>query len=250
MVQTFALARFLDFLLRGTEMRMYQAIGMNHADAAEKAGAINSALSLEVLVAGVLILFFLFVRLTLSVEKPNPAQQLAEIIHERVGDLGEQVIGHGYERFQAFVTCIGLFVLLNNLIGLVSGLIPGVVTPTGLPEVPLALAVLTFIYYNYQGIRANGPGYIKQFLGPLPVMAPFMFLIEMISHLARVLSLTVRLYANMFASDLLTLVWFSIIPIAVPSVFLGLHFAVSVIQAFVFMLLAMIYLSMAVAHEH
>jgi F-type H+-transporting ATPase subunit a len=250
MVQTFALARFLDLLLRGTEMRMYQAIGMSSADAAEKAGAINSALSLEVLVAGGLILFFLFVRLTLSVEKPNPAQQLAEMIHEGVGDLGEQVIGHDYERFQAFVTCIGLFVLLNNLIGLLSGLIPGVVTPTGLPEVPLALAVLTFIYYNYQGIRANGPGYIKQFLGPLPVMAPFMFLIEVISHLARVLSLTVRLYANMFASDLLTLVWFSIIPIAVPSVFLGLHFAVSVIQAFVFMLLAMIYLSMAVSHEH
>ena len=123
MVQTFALARFLDLLLRGTEMRMYQAIGMSSADAAEKAGAINSALSLEVLVAGGLILFFLFVRLTLSVEKPNPAQQLAEMIHEGVGDLGEQVIGHDYERFQAFVTCIGLFVLLNNLIGLLSGLI-------------------------------------------------------------------------------------------------------------------------------
>ena len=250
MVQTFALARFLDFLLRGVEIRMYQAIGMNSADAAQKAGAINSALSLEVLVAGGLILFFLFVRLTLSVEKPNPAQQLAEMIHEGVSDLGEQVIGHDYERFQAFVTCIGLFVLLNNLIGLVSGLIPGVETPTGMPEVPLGLAVLTFIYYNYQGIRVNGPGYIKQFLGPIPLMAPFMFLIEVISHLARVLSLTVRLYANMFASDLLTLVWFSIIPIAVPSVFLGLHFAVSVIQAFVFMLLAMIYLSMAVSHEH
>jgi len=64
------------------------------------------------------------------------------------------------------------------------------------------------------------------------------------------MSLTIRLYANMFASDLLTLVWFSLIPLAVPSVFLGLHFVVSVIQAFVFMLLTMIYLSMAVAHEH
>jgi F-type H+-transporting ATPase subunit a len=250
MVQTFALARFLDLLLRGTEIRLYQAIGMSSTDAAQKAGAINSVLSLEVLVAGGLILFFLFVRLTLSVEKPNPAQQLAEMIHEGVGDLGEQVIGHDYERFQAFVTCIGLFVLLNNLIGLVSGLIPGVETPTGMPEVPLGLAVLTFLYYNYQGIRVNGAGYIKQFLGPIPVMAPFMFLIEVISHLARVLSLTVRLYANMFASDMLTLVWFSLVPIAVPSVFLGLHLAVSVIQAFVFMLLTMIYLSMAVAHEH
>jgi len=229
---------------------MYQAIGMSSADAAQKAGAINSALSLEVLVAGGLILFFLFVRLTLSVEKPNPAQQLAEMIHEGVADLGEQVIGHDYERFQAFVTCIGLFVLLNNLIGLVSGLIPGVQTPTGMPEVPLGLALLTFLYYNYQGIRVNGAGYIRQFLGPIPVMAPFMFLIEVISHLARVLSLTVRLYANMFASDMLTLVWFSLVPIAIPSIFLGLHFAVSIIQAFVFMLLTMIYLSMAVAHEH
>jgi len=96
----------------------------------------------------------------------------------------------------------------------------------------------------------NGPRYIKQFLGPLPWLAPLMVLIEIVSHLARMLSLTVRLYANMFASDLLVLVWFSIIPFAVPAVFLGLHFAVSVIQAFVFMLLAMIYLSMAVAHEH
>jgi F-type H+-transporting ATPase subunit a len=76
-----------------------------------------------------------------------------------------------------------------------------------------------------------------------------MFPIEIVSHLARMMSLTIRLYANMFASDLLTLVWFSLIPLAVPSVFLGLHFVVSVIQAFVFMLLAMIYLSMATSHE-
>ena len=95
-------------------------------------------------------------------------------------------------------------------------------------------------------------GYIKQFAGPLVVDLAMTadVPIEVISHLARMMSLTVRLYANMFASDLLTLVWFSLIPIAVPSVFLGLHFAVSVIQAFVFMLLTMIYLSMAVAHEH
>jgi F-type H+-transporting ATPase subunit a len=251
MVQTFALARFIDFLLRGTELRVYQAIGMSPADAAQKAGSINSALSLEVLVTGGLILFFIFVRLTLSVEKPNPAQQLAEMIHEGVGDLSEQVIGHGYERFQAFVTCIGLFVLLNNLIGLFVGLIPGVETPTGMPEVPLGLAVLTFIYYNYHGVRVQGPiGYLKHFAGPLWWLAPLLFPIEIVSHLARMMSLTIRLYANMFASDLLTLVWFSIIPIAVPSVFLGLHFAVSIIQAFVFMLLTMIYLSMAVAQEH
>ena len=197
-----------------------------------------------------LVAYFILVRLTLSVEHPNPAQHIAEIVHETVGDLAEQVIGHGYQRFQAFVTCVGLFILLNNLVGMLLGLVPGVVTPTSEPVVPLGIAVLTFLYYNYNGVRANGPRYIKQFLGPLPWLAPLMVLIEIVSHLARMLSLTVRLYANMFASDLLVLVWFSIIPIAVPAVFLGLHFAVSVIQAFVFMLLAMIYLSMAVAHEH
>ena len=219
-----------------------------------KSPQINNAFALELLVAAALVAFFLVVRFTLSVEHPNPAQQVAEMIHEGVGDLADQVIGHGYERFQSFVTCVGLFILLNNMFGLVIGFSPKVITPTGVPEVPLGIAVLTFLYYNFHGIRANGPRYIKQFLGPLPwwiiPMTLLMFAIEVISHLARMLSLTVRLYANMFASDMLTLVWFSLIPIAVPSIFLGLHAAVAVIQAFVFMLLAMIYLSMAVAHEH
>ena len=238
---------FLNSLLQGTEVRVYQAIGIGSADAAQKAGQVNNALSLELLVAAGLIAFFILVRVTLSVEKPNPAQQIAEMVHEGVGDLADQIIGHGYERFQAFVTCVFLFILFNNLLGL----IPGVSTPTALPEVPLGVAVLTFLYYNVNGLRANGlVGYTKQFMGPLWWLAPLMFPIEVISHLARMMSLTIRLYANMFASDLLTLVWFSLIPLAVPSIFLGLHFVVSIIQAFVFMLLSMIYLSMAVSHEH
>ncbi len=231
----------------GVLLKLYHAIGIGSADAAEKVTQINNAFALELLVAAVLVAFFLVVRITLSVERPNPAQQVAEIIHEGVGGLADQVIGHGYQRFQAFVTCVGLFILLNNLLGL----IPGITTPTSLPEVPLGIAVLTFIYYNFHGVRVQGPiGYLKHFAGPLWWLAPLMFPIEVVSHLARMMSLTIRLYANMFASDLLTLVWFSIIPIAVPSIFLGLHFFVSIIQAFVFMLLAMIYLSMAVAEEH
>ncbi len=246
-MESFALTHFLNFLLQGAEIKLYRAIGIGPADAAQKAGEVNSALSLEVLVVAGLIAFFILVRLTLSVEKPNPAQQIAEMVHEGVGDLADQIIGHGYEHFQAFVTCILLFVLFNNLLGL----IPGIPTPTALPEVPLGIAALTFLYYNFHGVRAQGPiGYLKHFMGPLPWLAPLMFPIEIVSHLARMMSLTIRLYANMFASDLLTLVWFSLIPLAVPSVFLGLHFVVSVIQAFVFMLLTMIYLSMAVAHEH
>jgi F-type H+-transporting ATPase subunit a len=226
---------------------VYQWLGIGAAEAAGKAIRVNDALAYELLVVAGLIVFFLIVRLSLSVEKPNPVQQIAEMIHEGVGDLSDQIIGHGYERFQAFVTCVGLFILLNNL----SGLIPGVTTPTSRPEVPLGIAVLTFLYYNFHGVRVQGPiGYLKHFAGPLWWLAPLMFPIEVISHLARMMSLTIRLYANMLASDLLTLVWFSLLPLAVPTVFLGLHFVVSLIQAFVFMLLSMIYVSMAVAHDH
>jgi F-type H+-transporting ATPase subunit a len=247
MPELFGFTHFVNALLRGVEIKLYGAVGIDAVEAAHRAYKVNAALALELLVAAGLLLFFLVVRSSLSVEKPGAAQQLAEMIHEGVGSLGDQIIGHGYERFQAFVTCILLFVLFNNFLGL----IPGVITPTSRPEVPLGIAVLTFFYYNFHGLRAQGLiGYIKHFMGPLPALAILMFPIEIVSHLARVMSLTIRLYANMFASDLLTLVWFSLIPLAVPSIFLGLHFAVSVIQAFVFMLLTMIYLSMAVAHDH
>jgi F-type H+-transporting ATPase subunit a len=247
MPELFGLTHFVNALLKGVELKLYASVGITGVEAAHRAYRINAAFALELIVAAALLLFFLVVRSSLSVEKPNSAQQIAEMVHESVGGLGDQIIGHGYERFQAFVTCIVLFVLFNNLLGL----IPGVITPTSRPEVPLGIAVLTFLYYNFHGFRVQGPvGYMKHFAGPLPWLAPLMFPIELVSHFARMMSLTIRLYANMFASDLLTLVWFSIIPLAVPAVFLGLHFAVSVIQAFVFMLLSMIYLSMAVAHDH
>jgi F-type H+-transporting ATPase subunit a len=243
MPDSLAITRLLNHWFGGLAASAMNAVGIP----ADPATAITNNFALELLVAGGLILFFIVVRLTLSVERPNPAQQIAEMIHESIGGQADQIIGHGYERFQAFVTCIFLFVLLCNLLGA----IPGIPAPTTSPAVPLGLAILTFLFYNFQGIRAQGPiGYLKHFAGPVWWMSWLIFPIEVVSHLARVLSLTIRLYANMFASDLVTLVFFSLIPIAIPAIFLGLHVAVSVIQAFVFMLLAMIYLSLAVAHDH
>jgi F-type H+-transporting ATPase subunit a len=139
-----------------------------------------------------------------------------------------------------------MFILLCNLVGLV----PGLESPTADVVVPLGCAVITFVYYHYHGIRANGFGYVKQFLGPVWWLYPLMLPIEIISHFARVLSLTVRLYANMFAGDMVTLAFFSLIPIGIPLAFLTLHFAVAIIQAYVFMILATVYLSLAVAHDH
>jgi F-type H+-transporting ATPase subunit a len=220
------------------------AVGVHPADAAHP---INNDFSLEVLVVLCLIAFFTIVRMSLSVESPGALQQVAEMIHEFTGGQAEQVMGHGWERFQAFATCVFLFIVICNFLGL----IPGIITPTSAPVVPLGVACCTFLYYNYFGFKENGfVGYVKQHAGPIWWISPLLFPIEVVSNLARVMSLTIRLYANMFASDLVTLVFFSLIPVAVPTLFLGLHFGVSLIQAYVFMLLTMIYLSMATSHEH
>lgn len=244
MIPNFWITRVLNHLFAPAVTGLMNLVGIHPADPARP---INDAYALEVLVALALVVFFLIVRFTLSVEKPNPAQQIAEIIHEFTGMNAGQIIGHHYERFQAFTTCVFLFIVILNLLGL----IPGVVTPTSAPVVPLGIALCTFVYYQFYGFKEQGfVGYMKHFAGPVWWISPLLFPIEIISHCARVMSLTIRLYANMFASDLVTLVFFSLIPVAIPAVFLGLHAGVSLIQAYVFMLLSMIYLSEAVAHEH
>jgi F-type H+-transporting ATPase subunit a len=207
---------------------------------------ITNAFSMELLCFLLLLIYFIAIRVSLSVERPGGLQHLAEMTHEFVTDQGESIIGHGHERFTAYLTALLLFILLGNLMGL----IPGLESPTANVVVPLGFALVTFLYYHYHGIRANGLGYIKQFLGPVWWLTPLMLPIEILSHLARILSLTVRLYANMFAGDLVTLAFFSLIPVGIPLLFLGLHFGVAIIQAYVFMVLATIYLSMAVSHEH
>jgi F-type H+-transporting ATPase subunit a len=247
MQETLALTRLLNHLFGPMVVAVMQVMGIRPAS---PASPIDNTFAIELLIGCGLIAFFLLVRLTLSVENPNPAQQVAEMIHEFVGGQAESVIGHGYERFQAFVTCVGLFIVLNNLVGLLVGF-PGIETPTSVPAVPLGIAMLTFLYYNFHGLRVHGPvGYTKQFAGPIWWMSPLLFPVEVVSHLARMMSLTIRLYANMLASDMLTLAFFSMIPLLAPTAFLGLHFAVALIQAYVFMLLSMIYLGLAISHEH
>ena len=207
---------------------------------------ITNALAMELLLFVGLLLYFVLVRVSLSVERPKAVQHMAEMTHEFVSEQSESIIGHGFERFVPYLTVLAIFILIGNLMGLV----PGLESPTSNPVVPLGFAILTFLYYHYHGIRVHGWSYIKQFLGPVWWLYPLMFPIEIISHFSRVLSLTVRLYANMFAGDMVTLAFFSLIPIGVPLVFLGLHLGVAVIQAYVFMILATVYLSLAIAHDH
>jgi F-type H+-transporting ATPase subunit a len=235
--------RLLNQYLAGPVDSLLNAV---HVAPAYPKAPITNAVAMELLVFVVLLAYFIVVRLSLSVETPGGVQHLAEITNEFVTEQTESVIGHGHERFTSYLTALVLFILLSNLMGLV----PGLESPTADITVPLGFALITFVYYHYHGIRSNKFGYIKQFLGPLWWLAPLLLPIEIISHCARVLSLTVRLYANMFAGDLLTMVFFSLIPVGIPLIFLGLHFGVAIVQAYVFFLLATIYLSMAVAHEH
>lgn len=213
---------------------------------AHPAAPINNAVSMEVLVVLVLIVFFFIVRARLSVEKPGKLQQTVEMAEEFIAGQAEQIIGHDYQRHLPFILALGFFILLCNLLGLV----PGFESPTANPEVPLGCAVTTFIYYHFYGIRRHGFHYIKQFVGPLVLLSPLMLVIEVISHLARILSLTVRLYANMFAGDMVTMAFFSLVPILVPVAFLGLHLFVALVQTFIFVILTTVYIGMAVSEGH
>ncbi len=215
----------------------------------------------------------LIVRSRLSVEKPGGIQQVAELLLTNplgfgIKDLLEENAGHHADQFIAFTGSVSIFILLANLLSL----FPGFTSPTANAVVPLGCAILTFLYFNWQGMRHHGPiGYAKHFAGPMPILAPLIFPVEIISTTARLLSLTVRLWANIFASDLIYVIFltllvspvqwgfsknpalgyaFAIFPLFIPILFIGLHIFVSIIQAYVFTVLPSIYIGQAVAEEH
>lgn len=226
-----------------------------HIHPKHSATPITNAVAMQILVVLLLTLFFIAVRMRLSVERPGGLQQTMEGLHGFIANLAGEIIGHKSAKFVPYLTVLGMFILTCNLIGLV----PGLESPTTHEIVPLGGALLTWFYYHYSGLREHGPiGYLKHFIGPqegmplavrilLPVV---IFPIEIFSHAARVLSLSVRLFANMFAGEMVTLVFFSLIPVGLPIVFEGLHVFVAFIQTYIFVLLPTVYLGEAMAHEH
>jgi len=243
--------KFLNHLFGPTVTALLEAL---HIHPKHPGAPINNPLAMELLVVLLLTLFFIAVRLRLSVERPGALQHTIEGIHGFISDLADEIIGHHSAKFVPYLVVLGLFILLCNLLGIV----PGLESPTGVPYVPLGCALLTWFYYHYAGLRESGLGYVKHFIGPqegIPWWARIIVLIllppiEIFSHLARILSLTVRLFANMFAGEMVTLVFFSLIPLGIPIIFEGLHIGVSFIQTYIFVLLAAVYLGEAMAHEH
>ncbi len=251
-MEQLALTALLNRLFGPQVLALLQAL---HIHSKHPATPITNPFAMELLVVILLTIFFIAVRSQLSVERPGGLQHTMEFIDGFVSDLAGETISYHPERFVPYLTVLGLFILSCNLIGLV----PGLESPTAVPMVPLGCALLTWFYYHYQGLRANGPlGYLKHFIGPqegmplavrlfLPIL---LFPIELFSHAARVLSLTVRLYANMFAGEMVTLVFFSLVPLGIPIIFEGLHVGVAFIQTYIFVLLSCVYLGEATAHEH
>lgn len=217
-----------------------------HYPAADPNQPWNDWSTCEAIVFLLLILFFGVMRGRYSVDKPGKAQHILEIFYSFFHSSAEEVVGHGSHKYLPFFGTVFIFILSLNLIGL----IPGFASPTQWPNVPLGFAVVTFLYYHFAGVKANGIGYLKQFMGPIWWLVPLMVPIEIISHFARPLSLTLRLYANMFAGEQVYLTFVMLTKILVPVIFIGLHTFVSFLQAYIFMLLAMVYVGGAVSHEH
>jgi F-type H+-transporting ATPase subunit a len=233
----------LNNYLAAPAQAVLNLVGMQAADPARPWA---NFVAMEILVALIMVVLFALLRSSLSVDKPSKLQHVFELIYNFQRGQADEIIGHhDGPKYVAFAGTLFIFVLFGNLIGVV----PSFESPTMFAPVPAGCAMATFLVYNVLGFTSNGAGYLKHFTGPIPWLTPLMLPIEVISHLARPMSLTIRLYANMVAGEKVTLVFLALTYFLVPAVFMGLHVFVSLIQAFIFMVLTMIYIGGAVSHE-
>ena len=213
-------------------------------------GGLGLHLPDHVVMAAFVVVFLsvlaLLFRPRIRVEQPGSLQLVLEAaVGGLIGMLKENV-GEKGRPFLGLVGTLGLFILVSNLLGL----IPFFSSPTVNLNMPVGCALVSFIYYNYQGIKEQGlVHYLAHFLGPVLPLAVVMLPIEIISHISRVLSLSIRLFGNIFGEELVVLVLASLIPFVVPVPMMLFGVFGSLLQSFVFIMLTMIYLGGAVAAE-
>jgi F-type H+-transporting ATPase subunit a len=267
--QVLGVTKLVNWLLAKPTLALFALL---HVHPASTEYPIPNFFAMEMIVFAFSIIFFLWLRARMSVDSPGATQQCMEFFLTNpmgvgVKDLLEDIIGHGSERHIAIIGSIAMFVLLSNF----ASLIPGFMSPTAEKTVPLACAVVVFLYYHWQGLAHHGLlGYGKTFMGPVKAISPGMVLVETVSHLGRLLSLTVRLWANMLVGELLYLLFLGIsislvvfvgkhnflgyglgfLPVGIPLAFIVLHAFESILQAFIFTILPIVYLAFAVAEEH
>jgi F-type H+-transporting ATPase subunit a len=247
-------------------------LALLHLHPANPEYPIPNFFAMELVVFLIAIVFFLWLKGRISADRPGATQQVMEMVLTNpmgvgVKDLVEDVVGHGSEQHIPLFGTVGVFILLCNL----AALVPGFMSPTADVTVPLACATVVFLYYNRHGLGHHGTvGYAKTLMGPVLLISPLMVVIETFSHFARILSLTVRLWANMLVSELifvsflgLSIALFAFLghwnpvgyisavaPIGIPLALSLFHIFEAILQAFIFMILAIIYLGLAVGEEH
>lgn len=200
-----------------------------------------------------LALALVFRRSVSSVKDPVvPEERLSvrnvlEVLIELVPlGMSDGIIGKKGRKYVPLFGSLFLFILLGNLFGLVPGFTP----PTSSFFNNLGMGLIVFVAYHYFGMREHGRKYFKQFMGPVLFLAPLFIVIELFSHVFRPISLSIRLYGNMFGDHLVMEIFSNLTKVVVPVFFFGLGTLVSGIQAAVFTILSMIYVAMAISHEH
>jgi F-type H+-transporting ATPase subunit a len=233
---------------------------------------IPNYIAMEFLVFLLAALFFLWLKPRIRADRPGGTQQVMEMLLVNpmgvgIKDLLDDIVGHGSDQHIALIGSIALFIFISNMLAVV----PGLMSPTAAVTVPLGCAIVVFIYYNRFGLQKHGVGgYAKTLLGPVPAISPIMFIVETFSHFARLLSLTVRLWANMMVSELIYVSFLglsiglftylgrlnaagyasAVFPVGIPLLLTLFHIFEAVLQAFIFTILSIVYLGLATAEEH
>jgi F-type H+-transporting ATPase subunit a len=179
---------------------------------------------------------------------PTGAQNVFELLVGGLEEFMVEITGEEGRAFFPYIATLFLFIWFSNLLGL----IPGFLSPTSNINTPLAMALCTFIFTHYLGVKYHGVKYIKHFLGPIPWLAPLFFFIEVIGHVARILSLTLRLFGNIMGEDLVLAILLLLAGKFLAPVVVMMVLAVftSTVQAFIFTLLAMMYFAGSMEHAH
>lgn len=244
MEHSFWFASFLNHWLGGAITALLVKIHVPPADAHQP---IPNYLAGEILIALIIVAGALFLRARLSVKAPGKFQLLMEWVLEFTRKMADEIIGSSGRQYVGLIGTLGILIVLCNLMGL----IPGIESPTAHGAVTLGCALVVFIHYNWRGVRAHGLiGYLRHLSGPMLAIAVLMFPLEIFSGLFRMLSLSVRLWANMMVGGLLEGIFVSLIPLVVPALFMALHVFESLLQAYIFMILPAVYISLAVNEEH
>ncbi|MDX2478886.1 MAG: F0F1 ATP synthase subunit A [Desulfuromusa sp.] len=177
---------------------------------------------------------------------PSGVQNLMEAVVTGIDGLIEETMGKEGRAYFPLIATFALFILVCNLIGLVPGFYP----PTANLNTNAALALTVFVLTHVVGFRKHGIGYLKHFMGPIIWLAPLMFVIEIIGHIARPLSLTLRLFGNMYGHEIVLMIFLALVPLFLPIPMMLMGVLIAFIQTFVFTLLAMIYIAGALEESH